>query len=178
MRKETLAEDLQDQLSVLQLRGNRVADEWKKKYRPEWTKETTPVLHFTVSTGARKFGNDANRVETMVIHIKSMEVDAMYLKLLFATAYETGDLAGIFIPNGYHLTHGVESNKQLLRHQNAYLKDIGVIGVEGITQVALTQCITVKGEETTLMSYLMTSELGLESIEETNHMEEHGKWFF
>eukprot|EP00957_Ditylum_brightwellii_P148601 11313863-Ditylum_brightwellii.AAC.1 len=59
--KEALAEDLHDQLSVLKLRGNRIADEWKKKYRPEWTKETTPVLHFTVSTGARKFGNEANR---------------------------------------------------------------------------------------------------------------------
>jgi hypothetical protein len=141
-------------------------------------KETTPVLHFTVSTGARKFGNDANRVETVVIHIESAEMDAMYLKLLFATGYETGDSAGIFIPNGYQLMHGVESYKQLLRHQNAYLKDIGVLAVEGITQAALTQCITVEGEETTQMSYLMTSKLGLESIEETNHMEERGKWFF
>eukprot|EP00957_Ditylum_brightwellii_P205207 15342846-Ditylum_brightwellii.AAC.1 len=64
-----------------------------------------------ISTGARKFGNNANHVETMVIQIESAEVDAMYLKLLFTTAYETGDSAGIFIPNGYHLTHGVESYK-------------------------------------------------------------------
>eukprot|EP00957_Ditylum_brightwellii_P025356 1917709-Ditylum_brightwellii.AAC.1 len=59
------------------------------------------------------------------IHIKSAEVGAMYLKLLFATAYETGNSAGIFIPNRYHLTHGIESYKQLLHRQNAYLKDIG-----------------------------------------------------
>eukprot|EP00957_Ditylum_brightwellii_P151108 11506300-Ditylum_brightwellii.AAC.1 len=65
VQKELLAEDLHDQLSVLKLRGNRVMDEWQKKYRPEWTKKTTPVLHFTVNTGARKFSNEANRVETM-----------------------------------------------------------------------------------------------------------------
>eukprot|EP00957_Ditylum_brightwellii_P085098 6470016-Ditylum_brightwellii.AAC.1 len=94
----------------------------------------------------------------MVIHIKSVEVDTMYLKLLSATAYKTGDSAGIFIPNGYHLTHGVESYKQLLRRQNTYLKDIGVVAVEGIIHAALTQRIMVEGEETTLMSYLMTSE--------------------
>eukprot|EP00957_Ditylum_brightwellii_P135140 10303449-Ditylum_brightwellii.AAC.1 len=76
VRKEPLAEDLRDQLSVLKLRGNRVADEWEKKYRPEWTKETTLVPHFMVSTRARKFGNEANRVEIMVIHIESVEVDA------------------------------------------------------------------------------------------------------
>eukprot|EP00957_Ditylum_brightwellii_P071422 5429554-Ditylum_brightwellii.AAC.1 len=74
VRKEALAEDLHNQLSVLKSKGNRVADDWKKKYRPEWMKETTPVLHFTVSTGARKFGNDANKVETMVIHIESAEI--------------------------------------------------------------------------------------------------------
>eukprot|EP00957_Ditylum_brightwellii_P157042 11952130-Ditylum_brightwellii.AAC.1 len=111
----------------------------------------------------------------MVIHIESTEVDSMYLKLLFATAYETGDSSGIFIPNGYHFTHGVESYKQLLCCHNAYLKDIGVLAVEGITQAALTQQITVNREETTLMSYLMTSKLSLESIKETNHTEERGK---
>eukprot|EP00957_Ditylum_brightwellii_P140886 10731908-Ditylum_brightwellii.AAC.1 len=114
----------------------------------------------------------------MVIHIESVEVDDMYLKLLFATAYETGNLTGNFIPNGYHLTRGVESYKQFLCHQNVYLKAIRVLAVEGITQVALTQRITVEGEEMMLMSYLMTSELCLESIEETNHTEECGKWFF
>eukprot|EP00957_Ditylum_brightwellii_P170190 12955505-Ditylum_brightwellii.AAC.1 len=111
----------------------------------------------------------------MVIHIKSAEVDAMYLKFLFTTAYETGNSAGIFIPNGYHLMHGVESYKQLLCHQNSYLKDIGVLAVEGITQAALTQSITVEGEKTMLMSYLMTSKLGLKTIKETNHTEEHKK---
>eukprot|EP00957_Ditylum_brightwellii_P002006 154668-Ditylum_brightwellii.AAC.1 len=74
--------------------------------------------------------------------------------------------------------HGIESYKQLLHRQNAYLKNIGVLAVEGVTQAALTQSITVEGEETTLMSYLMTSEQGLESIKETNHTEEQGKWFF
>eukprot|EP00957_Ditylum_brightwellii_P192129 14625478-Ditylum_brightwellii.AAC.2 len=53
-----------------------------------------------------------------------------------------------------------------------YLNDIGVIVVKGIMQTAITQNITVGGEETMLMSYLMTSKLGLESIEETNHTEE------
>eukprot|EP00957_Ditylum_brightwellii_P031836 2413740-Ditylum_brightwellii.AAC.1 len=53
----------------------------------------------------------------------------------------------------------------------------GVIIVEDITKAALTQEITVDGEETTLMTYLLTSNLGLESVEETNHTVDHGKWF-
>eukprot|EP00957_Ditylum_brightwellii_P067962 5159735-Ditylum_brightwellii.AAC.1 len=119
VQKEALAEDLNDKLSALKIRGSRVVDKWKKQYRPEWTKETLPVPHSMVSTGARKFGNEANCTETIVIHIESAEVDAMYLKLLFATAYETGNSAGIFIPNRYHLTYGSESYTQLLHLQNA-----------------------------------------------------------
>eukprot|EP00957_Ditylum_brightwellii_P127044 9685250-Ditylum_brightwellii.AAC.1 len=60
VRKEALTEDLRDQLLVLKIKGNRVTDKSKKKYRPEWTKENLPVPHFTVSTGARKFRNNAN----------------------------------------------------------------------------------------------------------------------
>eukprot|EP00957_Ditylum_brightwellii_P134935 10287975-Ditylum_brightwellii.AAC.1 len=134
-----------------------------------------PVPHFMVSIGARKCGNGHNRVETIVVHIDCAEAGAMYLKVLLADAYENGEQYGIFIPDGYHLTHGVDCYKQLLQRQNGYLNDIGVIAVEGITPEALVQDIIVEGEDTTLMTHLLTNNLGLKSIEETNHKAGRGK---
>eukprot|EP00957_Ditylum_brightwellii_P146786 11174494-Ditylum_brightwellii.AAC.1 len=64
-----------------------------------------PVPYFMVSTGARKFRNGDNRVETIVVHIDCAEADTMYLKALLAKTYENEEHYGIFIPNGYHFTY-------------------------------------------------------------------------
>eukprot|EP00957_Ditylum_brightwellii_P165570 12604754-Ditylum_brightwellii.AAC.1 len=61
----------------------------------------------------------------MVIHIERAEVDAMYLKVLFATAYETGNSAGIFIPADITSHMGKRAINSSYATKNAYLKDIG-----------------------------------------------------
>eukprot|EP00957_Ditylum_brightwellii_P181123 13797275-Ditylum_brightwellii.AAC.1 len=130
--------------------NNKVVDDWKKQHRSDCEETTLPVPHFTVGTGSRKLGNTDNHVKTIVIHIDCAEADAMYLKILFLKAYKK------------------------MSRWNTYLNDIGVIAVESITKAALIQSITVEGRETTLMSYLMTSNLGLESIKQTNYTDERG----
>eukprot|EP00957_Ditylum_brightwellii_P126072 9610854-Ditylum_brightwellii.AAC.2 len=133
-------------LEGLKITGNKLVDDWIAKHHSEWKVQMVPVPRFTVSTGARKFGSGNNRVETIAVHIECAEADTMYLKVLLAKAYENEEHYGIFNSNKYHLTHGVDSYKQLLQRQNSYLKDIDVIAVEEITSEALVQDIIVERE--------------------------------
>eukprot|EP00957_Ditylum_brightwellii_P043525 3299932-Ditylum_brightwellii.AAC.1 len=67
-------------LEGLKITGNNLVDAWIAKHQSAWNKPMVPALHFTVSTGAKKFRNSKSRVETMVVYIDCAEVDAMYLK--------------------------------------------------------------------------------------------------
>ena len=51
------------------------------------------------------------------------------------------------MPNGFHLLHGVDSYKQLLRQNNEYLASVGALAVEGITEEAMAYEFTIGGEK-------------------------------
>eukprot|EP00957_Ditylum_brightwellii_P023952 1806358-Ditylum_brightwellii.AAC.1 len=103
--------------------------------------------------------------------------DVLYMKLLLVETYANQDAYSICVPNGYHLTHSIKSYKQLLRGHNEYLISVGVVAVEGITEAAMTHEIELKGKKTTLITHILMSGIGVNSVEETNHTNESGKWF-
>eukprot|EP00957_Ditylum_brightwellii_P057814 4384377-Ditylum_brightwellii.AAC.1 len=76
--------------------------------------------------------------------------DALCTKLLLIETYANQDAYGIFVPNRYHLTHGIESYKQLLRGHNEYLTSVGIVVVEGIAEATMTHEIELKDKKTIL----------------------------
>eukprot|EP00957_Ditylum_brightwellii_P157018 11949957-Ditylum_brightwellii.AAC.1 len=175
VRKSTLLEDIRDLFSSIKTPENKIAEDWGKANEPDWKEPTAPAPYFTVSTSTRKFGNGTDRVETLVIHIECAEKDPLYFKLLLVKTYANKYAYGIFVSNGYHLTHGVEFFKQILRCQNSYLKDITALAIEGITENAMSQELDIAGKQITLMEQILTSANGVESVEETNRTKEMGK---
>eukprot|EP00957_Ditylum_brightwellii_P171693 13070824-Ditylum_brightwellii.AAC.2 len=127
----------------------------------DWEVDYMPVPFFTVTQANREFGNGWDWVETTVLHIECAEEDALYLKVLLVHVYENDSHFGKFIPNGHHLTHRVESYKNLLHLQNTYFNNIGVVSVEGVTEEALVQDVTVETEEMMLMQYLLSGNFGI-----------------
>eukprot|EP00957_Ditylum_brightwellii_P168584 12832115-Ditylum_brightwellii.AAC.1 len=92
VQNDEIAEGLRDMITGLKITGNKAIDDWKMQHCLDWTENTLPVLHLAVSTGAHKFSNNENQVETIAIHIESAEADTMYLKFLFAETYEKDEL--------------------------------------------------------------------------------------
>eukprot|EP00957_Ditylum_brightwellii_P211401 15366132-Ditylum_brightwellii.AAC.2 len=178
-RKEQVLADLCTMLECAHVEDNKHAMKYINASYPDWEWEVgyRPVPFFTVTQANRKFGNGRNWVETTVLHIECAEEDALYMKVLLVHVYENDSHFGKFIPNGCHLTHRAENYKNLLHLQNTYLNNISVVSVTGITEEALVQDNTVETEETMLMQCLLSGNFGIESIEETNHTEEYGKWF-
>eukprot|EP00957_Ditylum_brightwellii_P122561 9346343-Ditylum_brightwellii.AAC.1 len=84
--------------------------------------------------------------------------DAFYLKLLLVETYANQDTYNNLVPNKISLD-----------------SHVGVVAVEGIAEAAMIHKIELKGKKTTLMSHILMSDIGVDSVEETNHTAESGK---
>eukprot|EP00957_Ditylum_brightwellii_P114322 8716743-Ditylum_brightwellii.AAC.1 len=177
VRKDALLDDLHELLTATLMPKHPIATDWQKTNEPSWEEPTAPVQYFTLGTGSKKIGNDPDQVETLIINMECAQKDALYMKLLLVETNANQDAYGIFVPKGHHLTQGIESYKQLLRGHNEYLTSVGVVAVEGINEAAMTHDIELKGKKITLMSSILTSSIGVDSVEETNHTNESEKWF-
>eukprot|EP00957_Ditylum_brightwellii_P136129 10381614-Ditylum_brightwellii.AAC.1 len=153
--KGTLKKDLKVTLEQVDISANQHAAKLLMKYYKNFDPMTgsTPVSFFTVNTvsiGTRIFRNEVQGIDRAT---------------------------GIFVPNGYHLSQGLERYKNLLCHQNTYLNNIGVVSAEVITDDALVQEVHIYGENMPYMQYLLKGNLGIESVESTNYTKERGRCF-
>eukprot|EP00957_Ditylum_brightwellii_P118428 9032422-Ditylum_brightwellii.AAC.1 len=98
--------------------------------------------------------------------------NAQYLKTLMNFGYENKFIQHvIFVHTGIHLTTSLATYKGLLRKQNEIVKSLLVLPIEGMSENAIMQDITIEGMVTTVGEYIMAYN-GIKGLKRTRKMEE------
>eukprot|EP00957_Ditylum_brightwellii_P129639 9889380-Ditylum_brightwellii.AAC.1 len=127
------------------------------------------VLLFSIFMWNYKFGDTPDRVEAVVLAIRSKHKDAVYLNCLMAAAYEQGLFdRGSFIPYGIQIKEGLDFLKNLLWEHNNYIKNIKCIALEGISENTMwTVAPLPSNNKAYIADHVALEEHSIESMERT-----------
>eukprot|EP00957_Ditylum_brightwellii_P130292 9938745-Ditylum_brightwellii.AAC.1 len=152
----------------------RAGSKWKKRYHNEQDSLNT-ISHFKVYIQNKRWGAYHNRIKVTLPVIECAAKDGTYIKTVLSKAYEQGQIkVGKFIPQGYHCMEGEEAYRAQLRAHSKYVQSITAVTTVGMHLDALWTEIRLGREEMYLEHHLNHIHPSIESMQETNKLEETG----